>query len=397
MVFFAQKIYTKMVEVEFNYQQSIIKIQANINDRFQLIIEKYLNKINLDINNIYFLSNGKKISKDDILGNIMNESDKRNNKIIILVYSINIIKSNEIICPICKEICKYEIKDYKIKLYDCKNGHIIKDIKLNEFVNKQNIDISEIKCDNCKEKNKSNTYNNEMYICNECNMNLCPLCKSIHDKSHIIINYENKNYICKEHNETFVKYCKNCKKDLCLSCINGHKNHKIISYEDELKDMKNLRNSMKILEEDINKFKMNIEEIINKYKKIIENLDIYYNINNNIIKEYEMNKNRNYMLLNNIKSIDRAIEIEIRNIREKYDYGYNTNRLLYLYSEMNDKNMEILIKYKPKEDNEEKVRIFSEEFVNNNIHKCRIIYKEEEYELKEYLEDIDADYDNELQ
>ena len=272
-----------MVEVEFNYQQSIIKIQANINDRFQLIIEKYLNKINLDINNIYFLSNGKKISKDDILGNIMNESDKRNNKIIILVYPTNIIKSNEIICPICKEICKYEIKDYKIKLYDCKNGHIIKDIKLNEFVNKQNIDISEIKCDNCKEKNKSNTKNNEIYICNKCNKNLCPLCKSIHDKSHIIINYENKNYICKEHNETFVKYCKNCKKDLCLSCINGHKNHKIISYGDELIDMKNLRNNMKRLEEDINKFKMNIEEIINKYKKIIENLDIYYNINNNII------------------------------------------------------------------------------------------------------------------
>ena len=220
----------------------------------------------------------------------MNESDKRNNKIIILVYSINIIKSNEIICPICKEIYKYEIEDYKIKLYDCKNGHIIEDIKLNEFVNKQNIDISEIKCDNCKEKNKSNTYNNEMYICNECNMNLCPLCKSIHDKSHIIINYDNKNYICKEHNETFVKYCYDCEIDLCLSCINGHKDHKIISYEDELVDMKNLRNKMKRLEEDINKFKMNIEEIINKYKKIIENLDIYYNINNNIIKEYEKNK-----------------------------------------------------------------------------------------------------------
>ena len=126
-----------MVEVEFNYQQNIIKIQANINDRFQLIIEKYLNKINLDINNIYFLSNSKKISKDDILGNIMNESNKRNNKIIILVYSINTIidernmkKSDEIICPICKEICKYEIKNHKIKLYDCKNGHIIEDIKL---------------------------------------------------------------------------------------------------------------------------------------------------------------------------------------------------------------------------------------------------------------------------
>ena len=74
-------------------------------------------------------------------------------------------------------------------------------------------------------------------------------------------------------------------------------------------------------------------------------------------------------LQNLIKSIDRAIENEIRNIREKYDYGYNTNSLLYLYSEMNDKNMEILIKYKPKEGNKEKVRIFGKNFVNNNIQK----------------------------
>ena len=61
---------------------------------------------------------------------------------------------------------------------------------------------------------------------------------------------------------------------------------------------------------------------------------------------------------------------------------------------MNDKNMEILIKYKPKKDNKEKVRIFGEDFINNNIHKCKIIYKEEEYELKEYFEDIDYRYDN---
>ena len=80
-----------------------------------------------------------------------------------------------------------------------------------------------------------------MYICNECNMNFCPLCKSIHDKSHTTTNHENKNYICKEHNETFVKYCEDCKIDLCLSCINGHEDHYIISYEDELIDIKNLR------------------------------------------------------------------------------------------------------------------------------------------------------------
>ena len=32
--------------------------------------------------------------------------------------------------------------------------------------------------------------------------------------------------------------------------------------------------------------------------------------------------------------------------------------------------------------------------MQNNIYKCKIIYEEEEYELKEYLEDIDEEYDN---
>ena len=57
----------------------------------------------------------------------MSESDKRNKKIIILIDTINnatnventnIKKSNDIICQECKEICRYEIKDYRIKLYD---------------------------------------------------------------------------------------------------------------------------------------------------------------------------------------------------------------------------------------------------------------------------------------
>ena len=62
--------------------------------------------------------------------------------VILLVYSINstinientnIKKSNYIICPKCREICIYEIKDYKIKLYDCKNGHITDNIDLNDM------------------------------------------------------------------------------------------------------------------------------------------------------------------------------------------------------------------------------------------------------------------------
>ena len=90
-------------------------IQGNLNDLFKTIIEKYSFISNLDKNNIYFLYNGKMINKEDELENIMSESDKKNKKIIILVYSIddsiinentNIKVSNDFICPKCKEICK---------------------------------------------------------------------------------------------------------------------------------------------------------------------------------------------------------------------------------------------------------------------------------------------------
>ena len=134
-------------------------------------------------------------------------------------------------------------------------------------------------------------------------MNLCPLCKSIHDKKHSIINYDNKNYMCNKHNEVFSSFCEDCEIDICLSCSNEHKNHEIISYQDELIDIKKLRNKMNEFENVINKFKLNLEEIMNKFKKIIENMNIIYNINNNLLTNYE-NKKINHTLLSNLMSLN---------------------------------------------------------------------------------------------
>ena len=118
---------------------------------------------------------------------------------------------------------------------------------VDEFNNTQNIDISQTKCDKCKNKFKLDIFNNEFFICYDCNINLCPLCKSVHDKSHSIINYDNKNHKCHRHNKTFVKYCENCKIDLCSSCIYDHTIHKVLSYEDKLIDIKELRKKMNYL------------------------------------------------------------------------------------------------------------------------------------------------------
>ena len=54
-----------------------------------------------------------------------------------------------------------------------------------------------------------------MYICNTCNMNLCPSCKSQHDNNHKIIDYYDKYYICSKHNEKFNYFCETCKKHAC--------------------------------------------------------------------------------------------------------------------------------------------------------------------------------------
>ena len=103
--------------------------------------------------------------------------------------------------------------------------------KIDEYMNIQNIDLSKIICDKCK-KNKSNIYRNEFYICNDCNMNLRPYCKSLPDNSYSIINYDSKNYIFNKHEKSFAKYCEDCKKDLRFLCLNEHNEYNIVNYKD---------------------------------------------------------------------------------------------------------------------------------------------------------------------
>ena len=51
----------------------------------------------------------------------------------------------------------------------------------------QKIDESKIICENCGENNKSQSFNKVFYICQLCKKKLCPLCKTVHDKTHYII------------------------------------------------------------------------------------------------------------------------------------------------------------------------------------------------------------------
>ena len=123
-----------MVEVDFIYNDGNINIHCNKNDRMKEIFEKFINKTKIDRNKIYYLYNGEKINKEELTFEELLK-DNNINKIKILVSNINeeinknnIIKSKNIICPECKENIRIKIEDYKIKLYECKNNHIIDNI-----------------------------------------------------------------------------------------------------------------------------------------------------------------------------------------------------------------------------------------------------------------------------
>ena len=197
------------IEINFFYNGKRIKIQSTSDQIVKDIIKKFERKESLQNKNLYYIYNGNYIKDEENLAinDIMQGIDRERKKMNILGFDLinekkenNIIQEEEneshigiisqkskIICPICKENIKMDIKDYKINLYECKNGHKIENILLDEFEEMQNIDLSTVKCDMCKLKDKSSTYNNLFYKCLTCKKNICPISKSFHDITHKII------------------------------------------------------------------------------------------------------------------------------------------------------------------------------------------------------------------
>ena len=206
------------VELSFLFNGDKINIQCEKNENILNILKKYAKMIEKDINNIFFLFHGDMINEEFKLDSIIEEEKT----IQILVYEfednennkMNLKQSQNIICPICKDICLIKFNDYKITFYNCNNKHSFSNILLTEFHHFQEIDESKIICHNCK-TSKMDTHNNEFFKCNNCNFNLCPLCKSSHSKNHIIIDYDIKNNLCNEHDERYIVYCDKCLKNFC--------------------------------------------------------------------------------------------------------------------------------------------------------------------------------------
>jgi len=376
-----------MVEVEFICKQQVTIIQCELDNKMKEIYNKFISKVEVDLNSIYFLYSGNKIDNNELtIDKIITLNDRKIKKMKIIVELINeikinksLIKSNEIICPKCKEKAKININDYNIKIDGCKNNHIIDNILFDKFENLEMIDISKIICEYCKINNKNDSYENKFNYCLDCKKNICVTCKIKHDKNHKIIDYDNKDYICNIHNEGYTRYCKDCKLNLCIYCEVDHNNHNTINI---MPDLSKIKNNIKELRENIDIFNNNIDKIINKLNKVKENIEIYYKIYNNIYNNYEK-KIRNYELYYNINEMNNNNIInDIKKINNEYNIKNKIINILDIYNKMNNNEINIIYKIK---DNDKRLKIFGSEFVKNNKNNCVIIYEDKEYELNEYF------------
>ena len=379
-----------MTKIEFVYQGVNTLIQCNPNEQMKNVIEKFITKAEIkNPNSIYFLYKGDKFNNDLKVESMIKEDDKKANKIKILVNLIDepantnsYQQSKYIICPKCQQNINLKINKYKISLFDCINKHTTKFILLSEFENTQKIDLSKIICDKCK-SNKSETYKNEFFKCLNCKINICPLCKSLHNREHDIINYDKKDYICELHNESYIKYCSDCKTNMCFLCVNEHNGHNIISYENIIPDLKKAEIKMRELKDNIDIFKENIKNIINKLNIVVKNLDIYYNIYKKIIDNYEK-KNRNYEIMNNINQIinDNIIE-EIKQINNDINIENQFIKCMNIFKNLNENEISLVYEISEKSKEKGTIKIFGNNFVQNNIDICKIMHENKQYKLSE--------------
>ena len=301
-----------MASIIFIYNSTSTTIQCQKDEEFKDILQKFSNKIRIDLSELFFIYRGEMINPKLTFNQLAKEEDKIKNQMTILANSLDKAtkyekiktESIDVICPKCGENCLLHIKDYKIQLSDCKNSHIINNISLEEYKDSQIIDESKIKCEICKEKNKASCFNNEFYKCLQCKKNMCPICKSSHNKDHEISEFSQLNYICVNHNEKFTSFCKSCKINLCIECESTHKDKEnLIYFRDILPNKDKIKNQINDLNIKINKYKEIINNLKNLLDKIVLNLEIFNKINDNLMKNYEK-KRRNFHLLKNINELE---------------------------------------------------------------------------------------------
>ena len=382
-----------MPTITFLYGKKEVNIQCDKNENMEIVTEKFCQELNILKRNIKFLYNGTALNmdctEDDIILN------KENKKLIIVEDNFTknenkdiFVNSKIIICPECYESASISMEDYLISISNCKNGHKINNIPLDEFENSQKINMKKIFCNICQRNNLRNIDGNNFFKCINCHKNLCPDCKRKHSSGHNIINYENNFYKCDEHGKDFVAYCFDCKQNLCIECEDAHNNHEQKNFKELLeKNKEKLSKELEIFQNKISLMTIKINEIINICTIVKNNYKILLGIKKRIYEN--MNQNLlNFQEILNLKFIDNTCEKDLNSIINENNIKTIFSNILKIKEMMiNSEELQncIIMKYKIKE-TDKRIKIFGRDFIENNCEKCKIINNKKEYELSEYIE-----------
>ena len=333
-----------MNKIEFSYLGNKMTIHCKENDSLNEIIKAFANKAFINENDLLILYGGAIIKDEEqqlTFSQIANKEDKERKQMNIVVYDKPteirkrevLIKSKNIICPKCKEHILIKCSNYKIKLFNCKNEHIIDNLSIKDFEKSQYLNYSKIICEICKKRNLGECKLTNFYKCYECNINLCDKCQMNHDYSHNIMNFGDINYFCGKHKDSFAKYCNNCKIDICCLCEEEHSGHKLTYYGRIISDKRHLKINLEKIKQCIDKYDKNCMEItkkVNDSKNIIIDYDIY----NEIGKSYE----GIIMIVNEVKNIFNSFYNLKKDIINEFDNSKKYYHLLINLKEINDNN-----------------------------------------------------------
>ena len=404
--------------VNFIYNGKNRTFEVNPTSKMKEIFKKFSTEIKVNIESIIFLYNGMLINEDSELKDLL--SNINQNEIKILVndevnyeqkeikekddksgdINSDIILSKYPICPKCGGIIRIDIKDYKINLFECDKGHEIKGLTFKKYAEIQKLDETKIICDDCKHTNKANTFENKFFNCLSCKMNLCPICKSHHDKSHGIISYDEKEFNCQIHNDYYNSYCNKCKKNICIECEGEHDDHDMISLGKFFPNKNKLRNYYNELKDKIDKLKEIINGIMNKMKEVVKVMNIYYKIISNHIDNYQT-KMRNYQILRNINDFqknkvildDIGEIINESNIKVKIDYIFRIYNKIKDKKETDEKTINTINnKDNERQEGQKKYKQLNENNEQKNLEeKCKYNELNKKYEqlFNEYKKNIE--------
>ena len=377
------------IKAVLSYNGANIDIQCFDYETLEELCKKFSVKSKVDMNNISLLYSGHVLNDWSLtIAQVANNQDKERKIISVIVIDSQdepeqksiLVKSNLPICPICLGNSKLEMEDnFTFKLTGCKNNHEIIGLRINDFEKTQNIDLAKIKCSKC-DNNIANTYGKQMFICNICQVRLCPLCRQSHDKTHKLVEYNSKNYYCELDSEPYTAYCVNCQKNICTMCEKDHNgpNHQKKYYGTMLPDKAELLNKLKDYKSNIDLFNRDISQVISKLNFVREKVNTVYKIENEIVNKYEDNY-RNYEIfasLYNIKN-DKCLN-KIKEINQKEEIKDKIDEIVKIYNNLNYAN-DITIVYN--NNGEGKIQLFDESFVNKYKDKCKIKYEYLDYDL----------------